>query len=170
MLIGLHSAGPVSYTHLDVYKRQDSYFAGNCSSTYIDLPLLLQYHFNKEWKNGIVAECGPVVSFLAKGGKYGGRTEDNVVNGEKEYRNFDLGLQPALYYETKSWRFGVQAHVGLLDTKCKYLSLIHIYAQPSITRQDIGASACSPMSGSLTSSANFPIDPTPRFSTTNTMP
>ena len=44
------------------------------------------------------------------------------------------------------------------------------YAQPSITRQDIGASACSPMSGSLTSSANFPIDPTPRFSTTNTMP
>ena len=29
---------------------KDSYFAGNCSSTYIDLPLLLQYHFNKEWK------------------------------------------------------------------------------------------------------------------------
>lgn len=27
---------------------KDCYFAGNCSSTYIDLPLLLQYHFNKE--------------------------------------------------------------------------------------------------------------------------
>lgn len=118
---------------------KDCYFAGNCSSTYIDLPLLLQYHFNKEWKNGIVAECGPVVSFLAKGGKYGGRTEDNVVNGEKEYRNFDLGLQPALYYETKNWRFGVQAHVGLLDTKCKYripYDWIHNFGQYHDERYD----------------------------------
>ena len=41
-------------------------------------------------------------------------------DGKQEYRKFDLGVRPAVYYETKNWRFGVQSHVSLLDTKCKY--------------------------------------------------
>lgn len=41
---------------------KDSYFAGNCSSTYIDLPLLLQYHSTKNGKTASspnVAQSSP---------------------------------------------------------------------------------------------------------------
>ena len=116
---------------------KDNGNSGNCASTYIDVPLLVQYHFGGDKRKGMVVECGPVVSFLAHSNTYDGKYWNtwNPYEGEK-------------CTSTSTWE----------------------YAQPSITRQDIGASACSPMSGSLTSSANFQIDPTPRFSTTNTMP
>lgn len=97
----------------------DNNYAGSCASTYIDIPILLQYHFNKNTREGIVAECGPVLSFLAHSEKYSTGWE-HVAYDKNEYRNFDLGLQPAVYYETGNWRFGVQSHIGLIDTKCKY--------------------------------------------------
>ena len=40
----------------------DNENAGNCSSTYIDFPILVQYHFGGEKRQGIVLECGPVLS------------------------------------------------------------------------------------------------------------
>lgn len=43
----------------------DNENAGNCSSTYIDFPILVQYHFGGEKRQGIVLECGPVLSFRA---------------------------------------------------------------------------------------------------------
>lgn len=101
----------------------DNENAGNCSSTYIDFPILVQYHFGGEKRQGIVLECGPVLSFRAHGEKYHGGADwwlPHPFNGKQEYRKFDLGVRPAVYYETKNWRFGVQSHVSLLDTKCKY--------------------------------------------------
>lgn len=41
----------------------NSQHTGNCASTYIDVPLLAQYHFGGEKRQGIVLELGPVVSF-----------------------------------------------------------------------------------------------------------
>lgn len=35
----------------------DNENAGNCSSTYIDFPILVQYHFGGEKRQGIVLEC-----------------------------------------------------------------------------------------------------------------
>lgn len=97
----------------------DNENAGNCSSTYIDFPILVQYHFGGEKRQGIVLECGPVLSFRAHGEKYHGGADwsQHPFDGKQEYRKFDLGVRPAVYYETKNWRFGVQSHVSLLDTK-----------------------------------------------------
>lgn len=41
----------------------NSGYTGSCASTYIDVPLLAQYHFGGEKRQGIVLELGPVVSF-----------------------------------------------------------------------------------------------------------
>lgn len=95
----------------------DDYHTGNNASTYIDIPLLAQYHFSGDKRKGVVAEFGPVISFLAKGKKY---DDWEVTGGSPKVRDFDLGLQPAIYYETGNWRLGIQSHISLLDTKCKY--------------------------------------------------
>lgn len=95
-------------------------FAGSCASTYLDFPLLLQYHFDKDRRNGVVIECGPVVSFLLHGEKHSAQSSENVASGKAEYRDFDLAFRPAVYYETGNWRFGVQSYISVLDTKCKY--------------------------------------------------
>ncbi len=50
----------------------NSGYTGSCASTYIDIPLLAQYHFGGEKRQGIVLELGPVVSFLAHSERYYG--------------------------------------------------------------------------------------------------
>lgn len=75
----------------------DNENAGNCSSTYIDFPILVQYHFGGEKRQGIVLECGPVLSFRAHGEKYHGGADwwlPHPFNGKQEYRKFDLGVRP----------------------------------------------------------------------------
>ena len=107
----------------------DNDISGNCTATHIDIPMLAQYHFGGDTRKGIVLECGPVISFLAHGRRY--KIQDlcpgPFFSGEKMYKNFDLGIQPAAYYETSRWRFGVQSHIGLLDIKRKYPSGIGNY-------------------------------------------
>lgn len=116
---------------------KDNGNSGNCASTYIDVPLLVQYHLAGTNAKGWLSSVAP--------------------------------WSHSLHTATRT-----MANTGIRGTRMRgkrcTSTLTWEYAQPSITRQDIGASACSSMSGSLTSSANFPIDPTPRFSTTNTMP
>lgn len=70
----------------------------------------------------MVVECGPVVSFLAHSNTYDGKYWNtwNPYEGEKMYKHFDVGIRPAVYYETGHWRFGVQSHVGFLDIKRKF--------------------------------------------------
>ena len=115
---------------------KDNGNSGNCSSIYIDIPILAQYHFGGDTRKGIVLECGPVISFLAYSEKYSG---DNWVpappfNGKKEYKSFDWGIRPAAYYEIRHWRFGVQSHIGLTDIKRKYPSGIGNY-NPNLDNQ-----------------------------------
>lgn len=91
------------------------------NAVYFDVPLLVQYHFGGNKREGVVVECGPVLSFLTDGDTYFYDADPwHPVNGKEEYKKFDLGIRPAVYYETGHWRFGVQSHIGLLDTKCKY--------------------------------------------------
>lgn len=101
---------------------KDNGNSGNCASTYIDVPLLVQYHFGGDKRKGMVVECGPVVSFLAHSNTYDGKYWNtwNPYEGEKMYKHFDVGIRPAVYYETGHWRFGVQSHVGFLDIKRKF--------------------------------------------------
>lgn len=75
----------------------NSGYTGSCASTYIDIPLLAQYHFGGEKRQGIVLELGPVVSFLAHSERYSG-TEwcpQHPYWGMKEYKNIDVGVRPA---------------------------------------------------------------------------
>lgn len=101
--------------------KENSY-SGNCASTYIDVPLLAQYHLGGDKRQGLVVECGPVLSFLAHGEVYSGTGWHpwHPYEGEKMYKSFDVGIRPAVYYETRNWRFGVQSHIGLLDVKREY--------------------------------------------------
>ena len=46
----------------------------------------------------------------------------------KEYKNIDVGVRPALYYDTGHWRFGVQSHIGMLDIKNKNDRLLGSYS------------------------------------------
>lgn len=94
---------------------------GSYNATYIDVPLLMQYHFSGSKREGVVVECGPVFSFLADGDyHYYDADPWHPIDGKEEYKKFDLGIRPAVYYETRHWRFGVQSYIGLLDTKRKY--------------------------------------------------
>ncbi len=87
---------------------------------WIDVPLLAQYHLGLKGQSryGFVFEAGPVLSFLASNDYYyNDANPTDPVNGAPEYKHFDLGLEPAVYFELKHWRWGLKYHVGLLDTK-----------------------------------------------------
>lgn len=96
--------------------RHDDRSKVNCASTYMDIPLLLQYHFSKNREKGVMVQCGPVVSFRMHTGTH----KYQFIKGEDMFRKFDFAVQPGVYYELKNWRFGVQSHIGLIDTKSKY--------------------------------------------------
>lgn len=102
--------------------RLSGHDGGTFASTYIDIPLLAQYHSQRNDREAIVFECGPVLSFLAHGDTYsnGSWFPFHPFQGEKEYKNFDLGVRPAIYYEIGHLRLGLQSFIGLLDTKRKY--------------------------------------------------
>lgn len=90
----------------------DNENAGNCSSTYIDFPILVQYHFGGEKRQGIVLECGPVLSFRAHGEKYHGGADwwlPHPFNGKQEYRKFDLGVRPAVYSRPRTGALACRA-------------------------------------------------------------
>lgn len=103
-------------------------FSGRCSSTYLDFPILTQYHTKGEKDKGFVVECGPVLSFLTHEKKWTG-----LSWGYKRYKNFDIGIRPGIYYEISHWRFGVQSHIGLLDIKRKYKQESH-YNPPILNK------------------------------------
>lgn len=87
---------------------------------WIDVPLLAQYHLGLKGQSryGFVFEAGPVLSFLASNDYFfNDANPTDPVNGAPEYKHFDLGLEPAVYFELKHWRWGVKYHVGLLNTK-----------------------------------------------------
>lgn len=92
----------------------------DCS--FLDVPVLVQYHQHASEENGWVAELGPVFSILASNDyHYVDADPTDELNGKKVYRNFDFGIQPGIYYQVgKHWRFGVQAHVGFLNIVKKY--------------------------------------------------
>lgn len=59
-----------------------------------------------------------MLSFLASNDYFfNDANPTDPVNGAPEYKHFDLGLEPAVYFELKHWRWGVKYHVGLLNTK-----------------------------------------------------
>lgn len=89
---------------------------------YLDVPVLAQYHARGQKRHGFVVECGPVFSFLLDGGHYFrilGNPDE--LQGKHVYKSFDIGIQPAIYYQVSHWRFGVQAHLGCLNVRRQYL-------------------------------------------------
>ena len=92
----------------------------DCS--FIDIPVLIQYHLSNPRKSGLVVECGPVFSFIASNNQYYIDADPNHPLNDKDiYRSFDFGLQPGIYYQMgKHWRLGVQGHVGLLNLEKDY--------------------------------------------------
>ena len=101
----------------DVTGKEGAY---DCS--YIDIPVLIQYHLSNPRKSGLVVECGPVFSFIASNNQYYNGADPNYpLNDRDIYRPFDFGLQPGIYYQMgKHWRLGLQGHVGLLNLEKDY--------------------------------------------------
>ncbi len=101
----------------DVTGKEGAY---DCS--YIDIPVLIQYHLSNPRKSGLVVECGPVFSFIASNNQYYNGADPNYpLNDRGIYRPFDFGLQPGIYYQMgKHWRLGLQGHVGLLNLEKDY--------------------------------------------------
>lgn len=91
--------------------------------TFLDIPVLAQYHLNGQ-ANGLVFELGPVFSFITDNDRYYidayYNDYNDPLNGKKEYKNFDLGIRPGVYYQAGHWRFGVQSYIGLLNIKKNY--------------------------------------------------
>lgn len=82
---------------------------------WIDVPLLAQYHLGLKGQSryGFVFEAGPVLSFLASNDYFfNDANPTDPVNGAPEYKHFDLGLEPAVYFELKHWRWGGQVPRG----------------------------------------------------------
>ena len=99
--------------------------AGSYTAVHTGIPLLMQYHFSGSQRQGVMVECGPVFSFLIYGEEYAFDPYlKNPLDGKKEYKNFDLGLRPGVYYESNHWRFGVHSHIGLLNSKREYTPFV----------------------------------------------
>ena len=101
----------------DVTGKEGAY---DCS--YIDIPVLIQYHLSNPRKSGLVVECGSVFSFIASNNQYYNGADPNYpLNDRDIYRPFDFSLQPGIYYQMgKHWRLGLQGHVGLLNLEKDY--------------------------------------------------
>ncbi len=87
---------------------------------WLDVPILAQYHLglNGQSRYGFVFEAGPTLSFLTSGDYYYNDADpSDSRNGEREYHRLDLGVEPAVYFELKHWRWGLKYHVGLLNIK-----------------------------------------------------
>lgn len=88
--------------------------ASDCS--FIDVPIVAQYHFSGADRNGFVAELGPVFSFITSNQTVAIMDENYKEGTAGMFKHFDLGLQPGIYYQLgRHWRLGVQAHLGLLN-------------------------------------------------------
>lgn len=95
---------------------------GNYDCSFVDIPLLMQYHLGLFGHSGLVFELGPVVSILASNSQYYIDSDPaSPLSGKDIYRYFDLGLQPGVYYQAgKHWRIGIKGHVGLLNIERQY--------------------------------------------------
>ena len=113
----------VSYrTVFDDPSKGDIDGIGSDDCSFIDVPVLLQYHQHARGEKGFVAELGPVFSFLTSNSTYYVDADpQDELNDKKMYKSFDFGIQPGVYYQTgKHWRFGVQAHIGFCNMLKKY--------------------------------------------------
>jgi hypothetical protein len=73
---------------------------GAYDCTYIDIPLLAQYHLSSPKKSGLVVECGPVFSFIVSNNSYYIDADPaNRLNDKNIYKTLDLGIQPGIYYQ-----------------------------------------------------------------------
>ncbi len=102
----------------DTGDTDDGAIDYDCS--YIDIPIVAQYHLNLFKRSGIVFEFGPVFSFRTSGNEYYIDADPSApLQGKQIYKNFDFGLQPAVYYQaSRHWRLGVKGHIGLINI-CK---------------------------------------------------
>lgn len=96
--------------------------AYDCS--FIDLPIVGQYHLNLYKHNGFVFEAGPVFSFLVSNNQY----YVGYLSDKDIYRNFDIGMQASIYLQLgRHWRLGMKGHLGFLDIAKKYPALSESY-------------------------------------------
>lgn len=109
--------------------------AGTYNCQYIDIPVVAQYHLNFNERRAIAFELGPVFSFRVSGDEYYIDAEpDDPLQGKQIYKNFDFGLQPAVYYQAgKHWRLGIKGHIGLIDISKKYPTVAESYHFTDLT-------------------------------------
>lgn len=100
----------------------------NSSCTFLDIPILAQYHLSPQGSNGFVFEAGPVFSFLVNNDAIHYRSlDDGEIKTVDIFKSFDVGVRPAVYYQLGKVRLGVQAHFGLLDIRKEYPRLEDSY-------------------------------------------
>lgn len=109
--------------------------ASDYDCSYIDIPIVGQYHLNFFRHSGVVFEVGPVFSFRASGNEYYNDLGTYEPWDSKQiYKSFDVGIQPAVYYQAgRHWRIGVKGHIGLINQCKKYQGINESYHADDIT-------------------------------------
>ena len=88
----------VSYrTVFDDPSKGDIDGIGSDDCSFIDVPVLLQYHQHARGEKGFVAELGPVFSFLTSNSTYYVDADpQDELNDKKMYKSLDFGIQPGV--------------------------------------------------------------------------
>lgn len=90
--------------------------ADNDGFTFLDVPIIMQYHI-QEGNNAWVLGLGPVLSFCVKNDQYyyDARPNDPAFPSTDKIKNFNIGIQPSIMYQTGKFRIGIEGNAGLLN-------------------------------------------------------
>lgn len=88
--------------------------------TFLDIPIILQYHFSGKG-DGWVVGFGPVFSFALDRDKYYlDAIPQSPLDGQSKIKTFHLGLQPGILYQTGKFRVGIESNIGLQNIENRH--------------------------------------------------
>ena len=95
---------------------------GDEAFTFLDLPLTLQNHLPVGKQGMITFTLGPVFTFCIGNDQYVNSPDNPIVElrGKDMLKTFDLGIQPAITYETNHLQLGIEGNIGLLNVGENY--------------------------------------------------
>ena len=95
------------------------------TTTNLDVPIVVQYHFPSDNSGHWIIGLGPVFSYCLKNDEYNlDRTLVDALVGQKMFKDFSLGLQPSVAYQlSPHWRIGVEGYIGLTNVRRSYNEL-----------------------------------------------
>ncbi|MBO7595385.1 MAG: hypothetical protein J6T12_10465 [Salinivirgaceae bacterium] len=88
--------------------------------TFIDVPILFQYHTTNNGVGNLMLGCGPVISKCIHNDYYETDDSRHGLNHKKKIKEVNFSLMPCIAYEMQILRFQIDANIGLRDMKRQY--------------------------------------------------